>query len=423
MSGSGQIVRTELLSSAEFSKFRLSNEFIAALRHEKIPFVSYPYEWCFAMLREACLLHLELLKESIPRGVILKDASSYNVQFQGAQAVLIDIGSFTKMVAGEPWSAYRQFCELMLFPLMLQAYRDVDFQPLLRSRLEGIQARHFLQWIGWRDLLKPGVLMHGWMQALLENKTQRFSTSTVNDLRSSGFDSSMIMNLLGQLSRVVERLQWKPRRTQWTEYDSSLPHVAEDADSKSRFVREVCQAKHRQLVWDLGCNDGRYSKIASAFSTTVVAMDQDHACINRLYESLATGPKNIVPLCVELANASPAQGWRGRERRRLEDRGRPDLVLCLGLIHHLVIAANIPLPDVIDWLASLGGEIVLEFPTKNDAMVKALLRNKRDQYSEYSLDQLQKELEKHFYLERRLSLPSGERILFHAIPNRPYSKH
>ncbi len=222
--------------------------------------------------------------------------------------------------------------------------------------------------------------------------------------------------MLRNLTRIIERLDWTPVRTQWTSYNDSMPHVADDGMAKSQFVRSVFASNRRELVWDLGCNDGRYSKIAAEYTSTVIAMDQDHACIDRLFNFASTKQLNILPLCVGLANASPAQGWRGRERTRLEDRGRPDLVICLGLIHHLVLAANIPLPDVVDWLASLNGELILEFPSKNDIMVKALLRNKHDQYADYSLANLEIELNKRFTICRSESLPSGERTLLHAIP-------
>jgi hypothetical protein len=71
---------------------------------------------------------------------------------------------------------------------------------------------------------------------------------------------------------------------------------------------------------------------------------------------------------------------------------------------------------VVDWLASSGGELILEFPSKQDAMVRALLRNKHDQYEDYSLEHLESELQKHFRIQQRQSLPSGERTLLHGIP-------
>ncbi|MEK6257604.1 MAG: class I SAM-dependent methyltransferase [Planctomycetota bacterium] len=412
-----RLVETRELSRDEIEQLDLPEDSAAILQHERIPFVSYPYEWSFGMLRQAALLHLEILTEALNSGLILKDASPYNVQFCGSRPVFIDIGSFVALAPDEPWAAYRQFCELMLFPLLLQAYRHVDFQSVLRGELEGVSARQFLRWLSWRDLLRPGVFSHGWLQATLERHTRTVSTSTVRDLQSSGFSTELIRRNVTKLTRLVERLDWKPEGTQWTNYRTALPHVVQDGEAKAAFVRSVCTRRRWPLVWDLGCNDGRFSRIAAETAGTVVAMDHDHGCVERLYRSLhEEHSTSILPLCVNLANLSPAMGWRGRERKRLEERGRPDLVLCLGLIHHLVIGHNIPLPEVIDWLASLGGEVVIEFPSKQDAMVQALMRNKRDQYPDYTLAQLELALSRSFEIRDRTTLPSGERTLLHAIP-------
>ena len=419
LSSQGQIVQTDELTEAEGSQLPVLFSCAAILRHERIPFVTYPYEWCFSMLKDATLLHLQILTEAVSAGTILKDASPYNVQFRGPRPVFIDIGSFVSHAAGEPWTGYRQFCEMMLFPLLLQAYRKIDIQPVLRANLDGISAREFLRPLSWRDMLRPGVFTHGWLQSMLENQTGSSDSDTIGDLKSSGFDRQLIQTNLAQLTRLVRRLHWKPDRTQWTKYRHELPHVLRDAETKSQFVREVCQTHRRHLVWDLGCNDGHFSRIAAGNSDTVLAMDQDHGCVERLYRDLVSERcSNIVPLCIDLLNPSAALGWRGRERARLEHRGLPDLVLCLGLIHHLVIAGNIPLPEVIDWLASLRAEVVLEFPSKQDPMVRGLLRNKHDQYEDYSLSRLEAALLVNgFQIRNRIELPSGERTLLHVVPN------
>lgn len=417
LSARQQIVGTRELTSDDVTRLDVSLSFAAVLQHERIPFVSYPFEWSFSMLRAAALLHLEILTEAVKVGVMLKDASPYNVQFRGTQPVFIDIGSFVTHASGEPWTGYRQFCEMMLFPLLLQAYRQIDIQPILRVKLDGISAKQFLRPLSWRDMFRPGVFTHGWLQSILDQRSGNIQTDTIGDLKSSGFSNQLIKNNLLQLTRLVSRLTWKPERTLWTNYRDALPHVVEDLSAKQQFVQQVCSTTRRKLVWDLGCNDGYFSRIAARHAETVVAMDQDHGCVERLYLRLAAeNCDNILPLCIDLLNPSPALGWRGRERSRLEHRGLPELTICLGLIHHLVIAGNIPLPEVVDWLQSLGGEVVLEFPTKQDAMVRQLLKNKRDQYDDYSLENLERSLLQHFAIVGQAKLPSGERTLFHLVP-------
>jgi len=412
----GQIIKTTTLADDFACRFDLPAEYVAVLQHERIPFVSYPYEWSFGMLRQAALLHLKVLASALDHGWILKDASPFNVQFCGIRSVFIDTGSFVKMLPSEPWLAYRQFCEMMLFPLLLQAYRNVDFQPLIRGSLDGISCQDFSRLISWRDMLRPGVFSHVWLQAVLDRNTQT-TESTVSHLQSEGFHPDMIRHNITKLTRLMTRLHWTPAATRWTNYRTALPHVLQDTAAKLEFVKNVCHSRRWPLVWDLGCNDGAFSRIAAQSAETVVAMDSDHGCVERLYQALcAENSSNILPLCIDLENQSPAMGWRGCERKPLEERGMPNLVLCLGIIHHLVIGHNIPLSSVTDWLSSLGGEIVLEFPSKKDPMVQALLQNKRDQYSDYSLALLDQALARHFEIRHRIVLPSGERTLLHAVP-------
>jgi len=389
------------------------------LAHARIPFISYPYEWPFELLKKGAQRHLELMGRALRDNVILKDASPYNIQFRGVEPVFIDIGSFTPLQPGEPWIAYRQFCEMFLFPLMLQAYRGIPFQPILRGSLEGIPVSEFSRWLSVRDLFRRGVFSHVVLHSLLTRSVRPTERSVTADLGRSGFDRSLIENNVRRLTRLVDKLSWEPRTSAWLDYDETSPMVARDSQAKTDCVRKVAKERRWKLAWDLGCNLGRYSRILADHSECVVALDGDPACVEALAGALGReGRTNILPLVGNMANPSPAQGWGGQERMTLEQRGRPELVLCLGLIHHLVISANIPMEQVVAWLGALGGELVIEFPTKKDPMVQSLLRNKPDQYDDYELDPFERELRRFFRVVRQEQLPSQERYLFHAVPHR-----
>src|SRR3954464_15170446 len=119
-----RVVRTERSDGVPAARELLVHEPAAVLRHERIPFVSYPYEWTFSMLKDAALLQLDLLLDALDQDLVLKDSTPYNVQFKGARPVFVDVGSFERIRAGEPWIGYRQFCMLYLYPLLLQAVKD-----------------------------------------------------------------------------------------------------------------------------------------------------------------------------------------------------------------------------------------------------------------------------------------------------------
>ncbi len=414
----GKVVATEPADPAAVAQ-SASGPCQGILRHETIPVVSYPYEWSFGMLKDAAILQLELLAAALEEGMVLKDASPYNVQWVGARPVFIDVPSFQTLAEGEPWVGYRQFCQLFLYPLLLQAYKDVPFQPWLRGRLDGIEPEQCLQLMSVRDYLRRGVLSHVLLQAKVQARYASTTRDVKADLRKAGFDVRLIKANVKGLRRLVDGLEWKRRRSTWSEYTRCTSYDADDAERKATFVRASLGTREWPLVWDLGCNTGAFSRIAAERARYVVALDADQLAVERFYQALKTEDRSrILPLVSNVADPSPDLGWRGLERRQLVGRGRPDLILCLALIHHLVLGANIPLQELIGWLAGLGGDLIIEFITKQDPMVRQLLRNKDDIYEDYEREYFERCLSAHFSIARQETLASETRIIYYAVPRR-----
>ncbi len=385
------------------------------LEHERIPFVSYPYEWTFDMLRAAALLQLEIVERSLQRGWILKDSSAYNVQFRGATPVFIDVLSFAPLQQGEPWAGYNQFCRMMLYPLMLEAYKHVPFQSWLRSELEGIDPVVFGHMFRGMERFRPGVLSHVIAQGYLQRKFSAADYSVRQQIKTAGMTPEMIARNVRKLRKLVLDLHLPKTSTTWAGYSRS--HYAEEALAlKEEFVTHAIAGRNLTLVWDLGCNDGRFSRIASAAADTVVAIDSDAGSVNRLYCDLRKeGRTNILPLLVNVANPSPSQGWASRERASLVERGKPDLTLALALVHHLVITANVPLGALLEWFSEITEELVIEFISKEDVMVQRLLLNKDDTYADYNRESFERYLQQHFRIVARRELLGGTRFLYHAV--------
>jgi len=133
--------------------------------------------------------------------------------------------------------------------------------------------------------------------------------------------------------------------------------------------------------------------------------------VERLYRA-ADRPANVLPLLQNLADPSPDWGWRCQERTGLPTRSQPDLVLCLALIHHVVISANIPLAEFVDWLAGLAPALVIEYVSRDDDKVQQLLRIKADHYADYRRTRLEESLQRHFEIRRTLELNEGRRHLY-----------
>jgi hypothetical protein len=381
-----------------------------------VPVVSYPYEWPFGMLKDAALLELDLLLAALDEGLVLKDASPYNVQWRGARPVFVDVGSFERLREGEPWAGYRQFCTLVLYPLQLQAYKGVPFQPWLRGALEGIEPSEMRALLGFRDRFRRGVLTNVVLHARLEG---RYADRDVkSDLKKAGFHAELIRANARKLRKLVQRLEWEPGRTAWSDYGEANPYDDADAAAKEAFVGEAAGTRRRRLLWDLGANDGRYTRIAAREADYTVAVDADTAVVEALYRTLRTeGSRTILPLVGNVADPSPGLGWRGAERSTLAERARPDLTLCLALVHHVALSSNVPVRSFLDWLAELETEVVVEFPTRDDPMVQRLLSRKGPGANpEYDTEVFERALDERWRVERREVLPSGTRILYRAIP-------
>ena len=422
----GRLVATREMSPTECEQTGLAAEEVCGgipwagfVRHDRIPFVSYPYEWTWGMLRDAALSQLDLLREAFDSGFTLKDGTLYNTQWRGTSPVFIDTVSLERWTPGLPWMGYRQFCQTGLFPLWLQSFWQCPFHPWLRGRLDGIAPDEFNALCGWRDLFRRGVLVHGWLHARLQQSRPVADQDVRGALERRGLPAAAVRNSLNALRKVVARLSWAPTRSTWSDYAPA--YSTADWQAKQQFVRRAVETGTPGMVWDLGCNTGDFARIAAETAPVVVALDGDHAAVEQLYRALrresgSTAAQRILPLVGNVCDPSPNQGWLGAERRSWPNRGRPDLVLALALVHHLVLGAGIPLEQLLDWLHSLGGAVVLEFVDKSDPQARRVLHNRRDDDSGYSLEACEAGLRKRFGRCERLTLSDGGRTLFHALP-------
>jgi hypothetical protein len=270
----------------------------------------------------------------------------------------------------------------------------------------------------FRDRFRRGFLLNVFMHARLEAKHADRGEAVREEVRRAGFRKELIVANVRRMRKLVESLRWEPPKGVWVAYGERNSYSDADAARKDEFVREVVHGGDWRLTWDIGANNGRYSRIAAERSRTVVALDADQGPIELLHRSLREeADERILTLTANLADPSPGLGWRGRERMDLAARGKPDLVLALALVHHLTIAANVPLAEVVDWLASLGAALVVEFPTREDPMVRKLLGPKRaGLHGDYELTSFERLLAGAFDVERRERLGSGTRLLYFARP-------
>ncbi len=388
-------------------------EAAGALRHPRLPVISYPFEWTFSMLRDAALLQLELMIDALGDGLILKDATPYNFQFVGGRPQLIDVGSFERYRKGDPWVGYRQFCRQFLYPLMLRAWVGVPFQPWLRGDPEGPTAGDMRRLLPARKRFSPAGLGHVELQARAEARLQ--GSEVRSSLAEAGFSADLILANVRKLHALVESMTWDGSDETWTGY-GDCAHVGRDRTAKSDFLGEALEELDPAVVLDLGANDGHFSRLAAGAGAWAVAVDSDEAVLDGLYRSL--GSASVVPVLTDLANPSPSQGWAGVERPALFSRIAPDLVVAYGLIHHLIYTASVPPPVVVEWLASFGAPVVVEFVAPDDPMVSRLTANKRPDELHPGRDRetFERLIGADFNIDAQLALEGGTRWIYRLVP-------
>jgi ribosomal protein L11 methylase PrmA len=350
----------------------------------------------------------------------MKDGYAYNLQFRGAAPTFIDIGSF-EQYRGGPWPGYRQFCQTFLFPLMLQAHKNFSFRPLLRGQVNGIEPKQMRGLMSGGDLTRTGVLKHVALHSAMDTRNAdkgEGSQATADQLSKSGFSDAVALAAAKNVGKLVRKLRWKPGDSHWTTYQQTSTYTDAERDQKKAFVRDALSQRHAGLLLDLGCNDGTFSLLAQDFADYVVALDNDEQTIDLMYRRLREeGNTKILPLVMDLTDPSPSIGWRLKERPSFLDRAKPDAVLALALVHHLAIGANVPLPEVVSWLHSLGGHLVVEFVGPDDPMSRRLLSNKpAGLFPDYRPEVFEKLLAEQFDIERQVTLDSGTRTLYSAVP-------
>ena len=375
------------------------------IQPEPLPFISYPYEWCFHQLKQAALHTLKVQELAMEHGMTLKDASAYNIQFVGANPVFIDHLSFEVLEAGKPWAAYRQFCEHFLGPLALMHYKGTHLLPMLQAWPDGLPLSMVAELLPGKSRLKSGLLMHVHMHQKAAQGAEVGKAESSRRLKSSALG-----NLIRNLAETVESLSWSATASHWQEYIGGL--AAENyLEPKEQAVQDALRSIDPQSALVLGANTGHFAKMCAAADVYTVALESDATCVQEM--SSANNAPNLLPLVMGLDAPSPALGFDHRERMSLEERGPADVVMALALIHHLCIGRNIPLPQLAQWLARLGNSLLVEWVPKSDERTKWLLANRADVFEHYTEADFQAAFEAHFTLESRTELGTSGRILYH----------
>ena len=378
---------------------------------ERVPFISYPYEWSFSQLKDAALATLNIQKRALKLNLSLKDASAYNIQFVRGKATLIDTLSFEIYKEGQPWVAYKQFCQHFLAPLALMAYRDVRLSQLLRVYIDGLPLDLASSLLPAKTKFNFGLLTHVHIHA---GAQKRYSDKAVKSQTGSmRVNKQALTGLIESLENTIKKLRWNPAGTEWGDYYENTNYTDSAFEHKKKLVHEWTLEKKPAAVWDLGGNTGVFSREAATTGAFTVSFDIDPAAVEQNYRTVKTKKElNVLPLVLDLTNPSPAIGWDNHERDSLGSRGPVDMALALAVIHHLAISNNVPLSQLANFFAAHCKWLVIEFVPKSDSQVQKLLASRDDIFPSYTREGFEAAFSTCFTILRNEAVQDSERVLY-----------
>lgn len=386
-----------------------SNEAYKVIKPEMIPFISYPYEWSFSQLKDAALLTLEIQKKALSFGMSLKDSSAYNIQFRKGKPIFIDTLSFEEYKKGQPWVAYRQFCQHFLAPLALMSYKDIRLNQLLQVYLDGIPLDLASSLLPVRTRLLFSLLVHIHLHA----KAQKYYSDKVLNTSKKKVTEFSFRGLLNSLESVIKKMKWKAHGTEWSDYYENTNYSNDGLNQKKQIISDYIDRVNSKLIWDLGSNTGVFSRIASKKNIPVISFDIDPAAVEKNYLfSVENNEKNILPIVFDITNPSSGNGWENKERMSLLERGPVDTVFALALVHHLAISNNLPLYKIANFFNKICFSLIIEFIPKEDSQVQKLLFTREDIFPDYTKQNFELEFKKYFIIKDIIKLSDSERIIY-----------
>jgi ribosomal protein L11 methylase PrmA len=383
------------------------------LEHKKIPYISYPYEWSFSQLKDAAIFHLDFHLFLLANDATLIDASAYNIQFIGSELKFIDVLSIKKYTEGEYWAGHKQFCENFLNPLILKSKKGIKFNNWFKGNLEGIETNELNNLLSIFDKLSYNIFVHVHLLNKLEEKYRSRKSLKPIAKNNKKISKKSLMAILSQLRKFITGLQDYKSTSTWDDYSTNNSYSNEDKNKKKDCVSQFCKKNNFELIADLGCNDGEYSILSLKNGCKkVIGFDFDINAINNAYKNSNLENLHFLPLHFDATNPSANIGWYQKERKGFIERANFNAIIALAFEHHLAIAKNIPLNDVISWLVSLAPTGLIEFVPKEDETIKKMLEFKGDIFPEYTEENFEKYLLRNSKIISKSKVSSSGRTIY-----------
>jgi SAM-dependent methyltransferase len=372
------------------------------------------------MFHRAATFTLEVNERLLTGGWELKDATPSNLLFDGPRPIFVDHLSPSPRQPGQMgWRAYGQFIRTFLIPLCLHRLRGLPLAWIHLARRDGVSPEEASLQMGMADRLRPSVLGLVTLPALLTRRQKRRPSPGMRIWKNGDEPTgrTITARLLKGLHRRLRR--WAPPvadATLWSQYDQAGESYTPAAlEAKETFISQALESCRPKAVLDLGCNTGRYSRLAACAGARVVAVDGDPACIDHLWQQALRENLDILPLVMDLGRPSPALGWEyGEEASFLErSAGRFDMVFALALIHHLLVRERVPLTGILAHLAQQTTRwAIIEWVSPKDPQFERLAGPDQHLYESLSAVGFEAALAPFFKIHRTFPITGVGRTLY-----------
>lgn len=386
------------------------------LRHPRISFQSYPWEWPPVLWLAAAELTIHLCTELVREGWQLKDATPLNVLFQGTSPIFVDVLSIERRNPRQSiWLPYGQFVRTFLLPMLAYARLGWPLKTTL-TRRDGYEPEDIYAALGkFARLRQPAFSAVTLPSLLAGNKKLNSSGLAARSEKDPELAQHILLKTLNGLVRQMRRITPHHKASTWSDYAETATHYSnEDHAGKRAFISEALAQVRPARVLDVGCNTGVYSRLAAETGAEVVSIDTDLQAVDKLATHLKDTGLNILPLHVDLAQPTPATGWDNRETRSFLNRatGHFDMVMMLAVIHHLLLASQVPLDQIAELSAHLTKQhLIIEWVPPTDQKFQELLRGRDAIYAHLTESTFRQAFARYFSIVRETTLANG-RILF-----------
>jgi hypothetical protein len=334
------LVETEI-SSLELEGY----EFV--LKHTKVPFRSYGFEWCASMYRDATLLVLDLSIELAKLGFELQDAHPWNVMFDGPRPVFIDFGSIVPIEDQAHWRPVRAFMTRFLNPLYLMSKGYARQTRTLRTdSTRGYdvlcaEKQDIAALLNWRQRIT-------WFRERLGRALHyRHGSDRINTLM--------------RLREIVQAIDVEPpRRKAIRGWDSPAILDHPEREGWKRQVMDiVARCRPKTLLIAAEGDSRKLARAAAHQGCTTVVLDVNEHTLQNLYREASRNRDSILPLLMDVCRPTPAYGARHQYPPATERLKCEMVFLSWAAVHRLVYGQGLRFPESAQALAAFSKKHLL----------------------------------------------------------------